>query len=60
LRKIFPEYQEYAEHVPALLPKPPGIQSRQRFRLQLYLRNQEYQALAGYLAGFAYLLWRCW
>ena len=60
LRSIFPEYQDYAERVPALLPKPPSARSGDRFRPQLYMRNQEYQALAGYLAGFAYLLWRSW
>ncbi|HYM10336.1 MAG TPA: isoprenylcysteine carboxylmethyltransferase family protein [Bryobacterales bacterium] len=58
LRQIFPGYEEYATQVPRLVPrlasaKPPGA-----FRWALYLRNREYQALLGYLAGAAWLLWR--
>jgi protein-S-isoprenylcysteine O-methyltransferase Ste14 len=70
LRKIFPEYADYAERVPALLPrvKPrPGRnpdRARQNipnpFRFALYLKNQEYQAGLGFIAGTLYLLWRVW
>ena len=56
LRKIFPEYREYAERVPALFPKP-GRQSGPPFRWSLYLKNQEYQAGVGFLIGLVYLLW---
>lgn len=60
LRKIFPGYAEYADRVPLLLPfgriPPTGIP----FSGQLYQRNQEYQALGGYLCGLAYLAWKTW
>jgi protein-S-isoprenylcysteine O-methyltransferase Ste14 len=58
LRKIFPEYAAYAGRVPALLPYKPRLASPGRFRYELYLRNQEYQALLGYLAGLLFLLWK--
>ncbi len=59
LSKLFPEYREYARRVPSLLPRsrwsggPP-----QRFRASLYIRNQEYQALAGFIAGALFLYWK--
>jgi protein-S-isoprenylcysteine O-methyltransferase Ste14 len=60
LRRLFPEYAAYAERVPALWPR------RRResggnpnpFRMELYLRNQEFQAGAGFLAGVLFLLWK--
>jgi protein-S-isoprenylcysteine O-methyltransferase Ste14 len=59
LRKLFPSYASYANRVPALIPyKAPQRTSAQRFRPDLYMRNQEYQALLGYLAGLAYLIWK--
>ena len=58
LRKLFPSYEDYANRVPALVPYKPPASSRQRFRPDLYVRNQEYQALLGYVAGLAYLAWR--
>jgi protein-S-isoprenylcysteine O-methyltransferase Ste14 len=58
LRNLFPEYEEYAARVPMLLPRGPAIRSLERFRFSLYRRNQEYQALAGFLAGCVYLVWR--
>lgn len=60
LRKIFPEYAAYAERVPALLPGfSPGYEKRlNRFRIGLYLKNQEYQATAGWIAGVLFLLWK--
>ena len=56
LRTKFPEYAEYERRVPRLWPRlarghPPGA----RFRFDLYLRNQEYQALAGFLVVMALL-----
>jgi protein-S-isoprenylcysteine O-methyltransferase Ste14 len=60
LRKIFPEYAAYSERVPALFPK--FIRSRENsanpFRAALYLKNQEYQAGLGFLAGMLFLLWK--
>lgn len=58
LRKIFPNYQQYAERVPALFPRLSGNQTGQPFQWSLYRKNQEYQAGAGFLIGLLYLLWR--
>lgn len=57
LRKLFPAFDAYAEQVPLLLPRLRGRPGG-RFRWELYRRNREYQALAGFLAGAAYLIWR--
>jgi protein-S-isoprenylcysteine O-methyltransferase Ste14 len=60
LRKIFPEYASYAERVPALFPRltPAATQNPNRFRGALYMKNQEYQAGLGFLAGILFLLWK--
>jgi protein-S-isoprenylcysteine O-methyltransferase Ste14 len=58
LRKLFPEYDGYAKRVPKLLPRFPGAPSNRVFRWSVYNRNQEYQALLGFLAGGAFLIWR--
>jgi protein-S-isoprenylcysteine O-methyltransferase Ste14 len=62
LRKIFPEYAEYAERVPALMPRlnPAGPRNPNPFRTGLYLKNQEYQAGLGFLAGMLFLLVKLW
>lgn len=60
LRKIFPEYAAYAGEVPALWPRltAAGKNNRNPFRGSLYLKNQEYQAGLGFLAGVLFLLWK--
>jgi protein-S-isoprenylcysteine O-methyltransferase Ste14 len=60
LRKIFPEYAAYAERVPALVPrlKPASENNLNPFRTGLYLKNQEYQAGLGFLAGMLFLFWK--
>ena len=60
LRRLFPEYALYAEKVPALIPRlTPLPQSNQtKFQPQLYMKNQEYQALGGFLIGALYLFWK--
>jgi protein-S-isoprenylcysteine O-methyltransferase Ste14 len=60
LRKIFPEYAEYAERVPALWPRLTASRPEKSnpFRRSLYLMNQEYQAGLGYVAGVLFLLWK--
>jgi protein-S-isoprenylcysteine O-methyltransferase Ste14 len=60
LRKIFPEYEAYAERVPALFPRifAPTEKNSNPFRGALYLKNQEYQAGLGFLAGMLFLLWK--
>jgi protein-S-isoprenylcysteine O-methyltransferase Ste14 len=60
LRKLFPEYAGYARRVRALLPSRPAAAGGAPFRFSLYMRNQEYQALAGYAVGVAILAWKVW
>jgi protein-S-isoprenylcysteine O-methyltransferase Ste14 len=56
LRSLFPEYADYAKRVPRLWPQLTGKSSKP-FRSAIYMRNQEYQALAGFLVGVAVLIW---
>jgi protein-S-isoprenylcysteine O-methyltransferase Ste14 len=60
LRHIFPDYAAYATRVPALWPRltPSRAENPNPFRGSLYLKNQEYQAGLGFLAGMLFLLWR--
>jgi protein-S-isoprenylcysteine O-methyltransferase Ste14 len=60
LRRLFPEYAAYAREVPALFPRlaPYARKSSNPFRGRQYLTNQEYQALAGFVAGVLFLLWK--
>ena len=55
LRQLFPQFATYAQRVPALWPSLGGSKSGARFRWALYMRNREYQALLGWLAGVALL-----
>lgn len=57
LAKILPGYNEYCRRVPRLLPAvSPRYTGGPSFRLDLYMRNREYQALIGYLATMALLV----
>ena len=58
LRVLFPAFGEYAAAVPMLLPRGPRSSCACNFRWSLYLHNREYQALAGFLAGAAVLVWK--
>ncbi len=58
LVKIFPAYRNYAEKVPLLWPRFPGLASEQRFDLAQYVRNQEWKAAFAYALGMAYLVWK--
>ncbi len=58
LRKLFPDYSAYAARVPGFFPAVRSTYGGERFRSALYLKNQEYQALAGFLAGAVFLLWK--
>lgn len=58
LRELFPGYAAYSRRVPPFFPRFPGRGAGGRFRLSLYMKNQEYQALAGFLAGAVFLLWK--
>ena len=55
LRSLFPEYAEYAARVPMLVPRFRRFPEGQRFAWRQWVRNREYQALAGFLAGAAVL-----
>lgn len=57
LRSLFPEFREYCRRVPLLIPAGRRTTGRDKFAWKLYLRNEEYNALIGYLAGLAWLLW---
>lgn len=60
LAALFPGFDEYRRRVPRLLPlarprpKGPAVP----FRWPLYAKNREYEALLGFLAGTAILLWK--
>jgi len=58
LAVILPGYREFASRVPLLAPRWPKSWGTEPFSPALYLKNQEYQALAGWLCGVAWLLIR--
>jgi len=58
LRELFPHYAAYADRVPLLIPRWPGIENETPFRGWLYRKNREYQALLGFLLGLGYLAWK--
>jgi protein-S-isoprenylcysteine O-methyltransferase Ste14 len=58
LRTIFPDYAAYEAQVPRFWPRFTGRSQRGAFQWALYRYNREYQALAGYLAAAAVLLWK--
>ena len=58
LRELFPEYAAYAQRVRMLWPRLAPWASAGRFEWRLYWKNEEYQALAGLLAGAALLFWK--
>jgi protein-S-isoprenylcysteine O-methyltransferase Ste14 len=56
LRNLFPRFEAYARRVQALWPTMHPARSSARFQSSLYVRNREYQALLGWLAGVVLLL----
>ncbi|MEO8660947.1 MAG: methyltransferase [Bryobacteraceae bacterium] len=58
LRKLFPDYAAYAGAVPALFPRLTPAPGNTVFHWALYRKNQEYQALLGFLAGAALLIYK--
>jgi len=58
LTSLFPEYAAYASAVPSLIPNRRPRPSPSHFSLELYSKNQEYQALLGFAAGLAWLVYR--
>lgn len=63
LRSLFPDYGAYARRVPMLLPmlfKPAATDGARAFQWALYVKNREYEAALGFLAGALFLLWKAW
>lgn len=58
LTALFPEYAAYAAAVPSLIPCRRPRSGSSRFSLKLYWKNREYQALLGFAAGLAWLIYR--
>jgi len=56
LRQLFGNFEEYSRTVPGFIPRLPAKLSAGRFRMDLYRKNEEYQALLGFLAGAAWLV----
>lgn len=60
LRSLFPDYAAYAARVPMLLPRWTRTHEQRSFAWKLYVKNGEYQAVAGFLAGLLLLLWKAY
>lgn len=58
LKAILPGYTAFASRVPLLLPRWPQDLGPVRFSYELYMKNREYQALIGWVAGAAWLVVR--
>lgn len=58
LREIFPDYDAYARSIHRLLPLRKLPRSGSPFSWALYCRNEEYQALIGFLIALAWLIFR--
>jgi protein-S-isoprenylcysteine O-methyltransferase Ste14 len=60
LRQKFPEFADYARHVPRMFPRftpQPGAEDEpSRFSMSLYLQHREYNALLGALGVLAALI----
>jgi protein-S-isoprenylcysteine O-methyltransferase Ste14 len=60
LARLFPDFAGYAARVPMLWPRFPNASGPAAFGWKLYFKNEEYQALLGFLAGVALLVWKVW
>jgi protein-S-isoprenylcysteine O-methyltransferase Ste14 len=58
LRKLFPEYADYAARVPVLIPYRKSRHGPDSFQWAFYRKNREYQAVVGFAAGLVWLAWR--
>ena len=60
LHVLFRDYAAYAAAVPLLLPRLTQHRPKNPnpFRFALYLKNQEYNAGAGFAAGMLFLIWK--
>jgi protein-S-isoprenylcysteine O-methyltransferase Ste14 len=55
LRDIFPAYAQYASRVGRFLPRRVQRAAHTPFRWKLYLKNEEYKALGGFILAAAWL-----
>ncbi len=60
LRSLFPEFEAFAQRVPALFPRLTPAGRANTFRWQLYRKNREYEAALGFLLGLVWLLGKAW
>jgi protein-S-isoprenylcysteine O-methyltransferase Ste14 len=58
LRGLFPEFEEYARRVPALIPRGRSTPLGPGFKASVYMKNREYEAGLGFLAGLVLLVWK--
>lgn len=58
LRNLFPAYAAYAARVPMLRPRLAPAGPVRGFHWRLYLKNREYEAAAGFVAGALLLIWK--
>jgi protein-S-isoprenylcysteine O-methyltransferase Ste14 len=58
LRNLFPSYASYAQRVPRLIPLRFNGGGNLRFSWALYRKNEEYNAILGFLAAIAWLIVR--
>ena len=58
LRKLFPNYGDYAAQVHRLLPLSKSSAPASPFSWAVYRRNQEHKAALGYLAALLWLVFR--
>lgn len=56
LQNLFPEFADYAQRVPLLLPYCAPYPSEGGFSFRQYLYNREYEAGLGFAAGVAFLI----
>jgi protein-S-isoprenylcysteine O-methyltransferase Ste14 len=60
LERLFPQYPAYAARVPMFWPRLGNKPGPEPFLWKSYRKNEEYQALLGFLAGVAWLVWKAW
>ena len=58
LSAILPDYADYAASVPLLVPSIPSDLGEDSFSFAQYLKNEEYQALVGWLLAVTWLVAR--
>lgn len=59
LRQLFASYAGYAQRVPKFVPRlTPALGDSKPFRWQMYARNREYEALAGFAMAVVALVWK--